>query len=139
MKEEFFELRCRPRGLGSRLIRRLEFLVWEIGVPYFGVLIIRTLLVRVLYSGPLFSETPVYRELQAKLSPPGGKLKGDAVLPPVLHVLVAWCSRECVRLRQPVKCRIVWAYSPFPMKIHGAVVESSKLDRSTHVIRHTYI
>ena len=34
---------------------------WEfprIGVPYFGVLIIRILQFRVLYSGPLFSETP---------------------------------------------------------------------------------
>ena len=30
------------------------------GVPYFGVLIIRILLVRVLYLGPLFSETTIY-------------------------------------------------------------------------------
>ena len=28
------------------------------GAPYFGVLIIRILLFRVLYEGPLFSETP---------------------------------------------------------------------------------
>ena len=30
------------------------------GVPYFGVLIVRILLFRVLYQGPLFSETPMY-------------------------------------------------------------------------------
>ena len=30
----------------------------KLGVPYFGVLIIRILLFRVLYKGPLFSETP---------------------------------------------------------------------------------
>ena len=29
-----------------------------VSVPYFGVLTIRILLFRVLYSGPLFSETP---------------------------------------------------------------------------------
>ena len=35
------------------------------GVPYFGVLIIRILLFRVLYWGPLFSETPISgRQLQ---------------------------------------------------------------------------
>ena len=34
--------------------------VSEIRVPYFGVLIIRILLFRVLYQGPLFSETPIY-------------------------------------------------------------------------------
>ena len=37
-------------------------LIWEfskLGLPYFGVLIIRILLTRVLYSGPLFSETPI--------------------------------------------------------------------------------
>ena len=36
--------------------------MWEfpkIGVPYFGVLIIRILLFRVLHLGPLFSETPM--------------------------------------------------------------------------------
>ena len=32
----------------------------KLGVPYFGVLIIRILLFRVLYWGPLFSETPIY-------------------------------------------------------------------------------
>ena len=31
----------------------------KLGVPYFGVLIIRILLFRVLYQGPLFSETPI--------------------------------------------------------------------------------
>ena len=31
----------------------------NLGVPYFGVLIIRILLFRVLYKGPLFSETPM--------------------------------------------------------------------------------
>ena len=37
--------------------------IWEfpkIGVPYFGVLIIRILLFRVVCEGPLFSETPIY-------------------------------------------------------------------------------
>ena len=33
----------------------------KLGVPYFGVLIIRILLFRVLYWGPLFSETPKWR------------------------------------------------------------------------------
>ena len=31
----------------------------KLGVPYFGILIIRILLCRVLYLGPLFSETPI--------------------------------------------------------------------------------
>ena len=31
------------------------------GAPYFGVLIMGILLFRVLYSGPLFSETPTYK------------------------------------------------------------------------------
>ena len=31
----------------------------KLGVPYFGVLIIRILVLRVLYQGPLFSETPI--------------------------------------------------------------------------------
>ena len=42
----------------------VEVFVWEfpkIGVPCFGVLIIRILLFRVLYQGPQFSETPIYR------------------------------------------------------------------------------
>ena len=40
----------------------MDFAMWEfpkIGVPYFGVLIIRILLFRVLYWGPRFSETPM--------------------------------------------------------------------------------
>ena len=32
----------------------------KFGIPYFGVLLIRIPLLRVLYSGPLFSETPIY-------------------------------------------------------------------------------
>ena len=32
-------------------------------MPYFGVLIIRILLFRVLYRGPLFSETPIFVQL----------------------------------------------------------------------------
>ena len=32
----------------------------KLGVPYFGILIIRILLFRVLYEGPLFSETPIF-------------------------------------------------------------------------------
>ena len=38
--------------LGAAVFRKF-------GVPYFGVLIIRILLFRVLYQGPLFSETPM--------------------------------------------------------------------------------
>ena len=34
----------------------------NVGVPHFGVLIIRILLFRVLYLGPLFSETPTYSD-----------------------------------------------------------------------------
>ena len=41
------------KGLGFR-----EFP--KIGVPYLGVLTIRILLFRVLYWGPLFSETPIW-------------------------------------------------------------------------------
>ena len=36
----------------------------KFGLPYFGVLIIRILLFRVLYYGPLFSETPIFVVLQ---------------------------------------------------------------------------
>ena len=36
------------------------------GVPYSRVLIIRILLVRVLYLGPLFSETPIYTSRTAE-------------------------------------------------------------------------
>ena len=32
----------------------------KLGLPYFGVLIIRILLFRVLYQDPLFSETPLW-------------------------------------------------------------------------------
>ena len=32
----------------------------KFGVPYFGVLIIRILLFRVVYQVPLFSETPIW-------------------------------------------------------------------------------
>ena len=32
----------------------------KLGVPYLGVLIVRILLFRVLYLGPLFSEIPIY-------------------------------------------------------------------------------
>ena len=31
----------------------------KLEVPYFGILIVRILLFRVLYEGPLFSETPI--------------------------------------------------------------------------------
>ena len=37
----------------------------KLGLPYLGIFVIRTLLFRVLYQGPLFSETPilgVYRD-----------------------------------------------------------------------------
>ena len=56
------------RGLGFRVWARARLTIlvslWADGsfrklwVPYFGVLIIRILLFRVLYWGPLFSETP---------------------------------------------------------------------------------
>ena len=36
----------------------------KLGVSYFGVLIIRILLCRVLYWGPLFSETPIFQYLE---------------------------------------------------------------------------
>ena len=39
----------------------------KLGVPYLGVLIMRILLCRVLYSGPLFSETPYgFKTLDSK-------------------------------------------------------------------------
>ena len=41
----------------------------ELGVPYFGVLIIRILLFRVLYYGPLFLETPIFRAVVWKIRP----------------------------------------------------------------------
>ena len=47
---------------GTVLIRG-RILIWGFPknrVPYFGVLVIRVLLFRVLYLGPLFSETPSY-------------------------------------------------------------------------------
>ena len=58
-KEPFGAFRNRlsgPLSLRSPAGSRWEFP--KIRVPYFGVLIIRILLFRVLYSGPLFSETP---------------------------------------------------------------------------------
>ena len=59
---------CRFLGLGSSGPQRSKvFGHWgsgygsseNRGFPYFGALIIRILLVRVLYWGPLFSETPI--------------------------------------------------------------------------------
>ena len=52
-----------PTGLTFSRLPRLLYPVLngsfrKYGVPYFGVLIIRILLFRVLYQGPLFSETP---------------------------------------------------------------------------------
>ena len=48
--------RCRKTSLlGGSNHRGLH-----IGVPYFGVLITRILVFRVLYWGPLFSETPMW-------------------------------------------------------------------------------
>ena len=47
------------------LLRFGTFRKWGGGVPYLGVLIIRILLFRVPYYGPLFSETP-YRILNFK-------------------------------------------------------------------------
>ena len=42
----------------AEVLRLLNGSFRKLGVPYFGVLIIRILLFRVLYWGPLFSETP---------------------------------------------------------------------------------
>ena len=58
--------------------------MWEfpnIGVTYFGVLIIRILLFRVLYSGPLFSETPWYRTALGECSPQQALLQKGGVHP----------------------------------------------------------
>ena len=46
------------KGIVSESLSIFEFP--KLGVPYFGVLIIRILLFRVLYQGPIFSETPVF-------------------------------------------------------------------------------
>ena len=50
--------------------------VWDSGVsenrgtvPYFGVLIVRILLFRVLYLSPVFSETPIYLILSPNPKP----------------------------------------------------------------------
>ena len=64
---------CRGPRLcdGEALKPAFQLLIREfpkIGVPYFAVLIIRILLFRVLYLGPLFSETPTY---------PSGTRPGD--------------------------------------------------------------
>ena len=50
----------RVPGLGGLAAQARE--IWDfpkIRVPYFGVLTIRILLLRVLHQGPLFSETPI--------------------------------------------------------------------------------
>ena len=47
-------------GLTALLVRTLHGSFRKLGVPYFGVLMIRILLFVVLYEGPLFSETPKY-------------------------------------------------------------------------------
>ena len=39
----------------------------KLGVPYFGVRIISILLFRVLFWGPLFSETPIFLIIEASL------------------------------------------------------------------------
>ena len=44
------------------------------GLPYFGVLIIRILLCRVLYEGPLFSETPIRVNVGACIRNPGSSI-----------------------------------------------------------------
>ena len=53
------------KGLGLGSFRKL-------GVPYLGVLIVRILLLRMLYSGPLFSETPKCADLRP-LNPKNSK------------------------------------------------------------------
>ena len=58
----------------------LSTTIWEfpkIGVPYLGVLIIRILLFRVLYQGPLFSETPIYIDYANGPCMPSGKHDED--------------------------------------------------------------
>ena len=47
------------QSLGLQLAQKPYGSFRKLGVPYVGVLIIRILLFRVLYSSPLFSETPV--------------------------------------------------------------------------------
>ena len=61
----------RVSGFGLRIFRVWRLGVWGLGlcgpiwdfpkiwVPYFGVLIIRIILFRVLYSGPLFFGNPI--------------------------------------------------------------------------------
>ena len=47
--------------IGSSLVPFRDYLMGffrKVGVPYFDVLTVRILLFRVLYWGPLFSETP---------------------------------------------------------------------------------
>ena len=46
-------------GVSVLKVHHLSGSFRKLGVPYLGVLIIRILLFRVLYSGPLFSETPI--------------------------------------------------------------------------------
>ena len=53
--------------------------IWDfpkIRLPYFGVLMIRILLLRVLYQGPLFSETPPHA-IKRKTSVPDGRERQD--------------------------------------------------------------
>ena len=47
-------------AVGYRGLRDMGGSFRKLWVPYLGVLIIRILLCRLLYSGPLFSETPIY-------------------------------------------------------------------------------
>ena len=81
----------------------LELKVWrlsrsfrKLGVPYFGVLIIRILLFTVLYSGPLFSETPKW----------GFGVSG------------LWTGRRCLdQSPEPESSKLT--LSPKPIKLHA--------------------
>ena len=59
-----------PRPRRTVIVVRTNGSFRKLGVPYFGVLIIRILLFRVLYRGPLFSETPK-SSISAKTTIPG--------------------------------------------------------------------
>ena len=53
----YFELQAKAQDLSFEFVPRSHGSFQKLGVPYFGALIIRILLFRVLYSGSLFSET----------------------------------------------------------------------------------
>ena len=86
--------------------------MWEfpkIGVPYFGVLIIRVLLFRLLYSGPLFSETSMSVLLLR------GRSRGDRVVlrESRLNMMQCMCTEELYPKQNP-KLQRLYPSSPKP-------------------------